>query len=163
VARVLAAIGRPEEAVSLAESVTEDEQTLTAARVAGMRASVAEALADAGNTDEAVRLAQRAADLARTEQDGSERAPVLADVARALAKAGHPDQAAEVAHTITEPLPQAAALAAAAQTRGRTAEGASLLRWALSLRTHETFLKELAVVCPEALDEALRCVGPPAA
>ncbi|GGS73691.1 hypothetical protein [Streptomyces griseoviridis] len=62
-----------------------------------------------------------------------------------------------MALTLTEPAPRASALAAAAKAHGASPEGRSMLRWTLSLRSHEDFLAELATVTPEALDEAVRC------
>ncbi|MEU3694165.1 hypothetical protein AB0E75_00750 [Streptomyces griseoviridis] len=62
-----------------------------------------------------------------------------------------------MARTRTEPDPQASALAAAAKAHGASPEGRPMLRWTLSLRSHEDFLAELATVTPEALDEAVRC------
>ncbi|MFI7347901.1 hypothetical protein ACIBSR_16735 [Streptomyces sp. NPDC049936] len=157
-ARALVAVGEPGNAAETVECLTEDDQAMALANVAGAMAAVAGELAHAEHTKDAVRLAHRAANLARTTPNASQRAATLAGVAKALARAGHLDQAAEVASTITEPSWCASALAALAQNRGCSPEARSLLRWALSLHSHEEALKEIATVCPEALDEALSCV-----
>ncbi|GAA4794899.1 hypothetical protein [Streptomyces ziwulingensis] len=161
VGRALVMIGRPDEAVDLVDAIADEEETVSREEGAGALAGVAEALAEAGRNQEAVRLARRAAGLARTAPDAANRAGTWVGAAKALAKVDDPDGAVEVARTITAPSQQARALVAAAQARGRTSEGRSLLRWALSLHSHESFLAELATLCPEALDEALRCARPP--
>ncbi|MGW8743760.1 hypothetical protein [Streptomyces sp. NPDC055794] len=158
VARALVAAGRPDEAVESLESLIEDEQAMRLADVPGALAALAGELADAGHPAEAGRLAHCAADLARTAPNASNRASAVAMATDALVKAGHLDQAARVAETITEPAAHASALVTLARAHGRTPEGRSLLRWALSLITHEAALGELATACPEALDEALACL-----
>ncbi|MFE1240090.1 hypothetical protein [Streptomyces tendae] len=157
-ARALVAVGRLDDAAEIAEGLTEDEQVMTLANVAGALAALAGELAQAEHTEDAIRLAHRAAGLARIEPNPSDRAAALAGVVKALTRAGQLDQATEVAGTITDPRRCASALAALAQARGRSPEARSLLCWALSLHTHRQVLKELATVCPEALDEALSCV-----
>ncbi|MCF2125474.1 hypothetical protein L1I79_03360 [Strepomyces sp. STD 3.1] len=157
-ARALVAVGKPDDATEITESLIEDEQAMTLADVAGSLAALAGELADAEHTEEAVRLAHRAADLVRATPNPSKRASALAGVVKALVKADRLHQATEVAGTITEPSAHASALAALARARGRSPEARSLLRWALSLDTHEEALEELAMVSGEALNEALTCV-----
>ncbi len=102
------------------------------------------------------------AELARRTPNPSLRASAPARVPTAPAKTDRPGGATEAAHGITEPSHQASALVAVAKVRGRSPEGRSLLRHALSVHTHEDFLGELAAVSPEALDEALRRIRQPA-
>ncbi|MEU4985507.1 hypothetical protein [Streptomyces sp. NPDC021969] len=158
VARSLVAIGRLDDAAEVAEALTQDQQAMTSANVAGALAAVAREMADAEHMTEAVQLAHRAADLTRTIQNASNRAMAMADVVKALARVGHLDRATRVADHITEPTQHASALTALARAHGRSPEARSLLRWALSLNTHDEALEELAMVCPEALDEALACL-----
>lgn len=157
-AQALVAVGRLDDATEIAASLIEDEQAMTLADVAGSLVALAGELADAGHTEEAVRLAHRAADLVRATPNPSNRASALVGAVKALVKADCLHQATEVAGTITEPSAHASALVALARGRGRSPEARSLLRWALSLDTHEEALEELAMVSPEALDEALACV-----
>jgi hypothetical protein len=146
--------------VALAEALAEEQKTLTRADSAAVVAGVAHALAQAGQAPQAVRLAERAAQLACTATELVHRDSTLSIVAEALVKAGRLSQALQTADTITDPIPRASALATTAAAHGPTTEGRTLLRRALSLHSHATFLHHLAAVAPEALEEAVRCSRP---
>ncbi len=109
---VWVSLGQTIRAEALAASIT--ERYLQAAAMA----QVAEALAGAGQHEQAVRVAGQAEAVARSVTDLYQQANALAQVARALAGAGRYQDAEAIAQSITRPGLKASALAQVAALAG---------------------------------------------